>query len=115
MTLDPTGNTGGEMSSPYTLGIWRVKPGRADEFVAAWTEFADWTVEHAQGTGWGKLLRNRDNVNVFVSIGPWESLEAIEAWRQLDGWTEQVGRIRELLEAFEPATLELVVERGDTS
>jgi hypothetical protein len=39
------------MSVPYMHGIWQVKPGRADDFVAAWTEFADWTVQHADGTG----------------------------------------------------------------
>jgi hypothetical protein len=45
-------------------------------------------------------------------VGPWESLAAIDAWRGQDGWKVRVGRIRELLVNFEPATLELVVERG---
>jgi heme-degrading monooxygenase HmoA len=97
---------------PYTQGVWQVKPGRAEEFVTAWTEFAEWTAQHAPGAGRGTLLRDRDDPNRFVSIGPWESLDAIEAWRALDGWKERVGRIRELLIDFEPATLELVVERG---
>jgi heme-degrading monooxygenase HmoA len=100
------------MAVPYTHGIWQVKPGRADEFIAAWTEFADWTVQHAQGTGWGKLLRDVNDEHRFISFGPWESLAAIESWRGLDGRNQRVGRIRELLVGFEPATLELVVERG---
>jgi heme-degrading monooxygenase HmoA len=100
------------MPVPYTQGVWRVKPGRAEEFVAAWTEFAEWTLQHADGAGWGKLLRDLGDEHRFVSIGPWDSLDAIQSWRSLDGWSERVGRIRELLVGFEPATLELVVERG---
>jgi len=100
------------MSIPYTQGVWTVKPGCADEFVSAWTEFAEWTAEHAQGAGRGTLLRDLDDPNRFVSIGPWESVADIEAWRALDGWKGRVARIRELLVGFEPATLELVVERG---
>lgn len=57
------------MAVPYTLGIWRVKPGRADEFVAAWTEFADWTTRHARGAGWGRLLRDVNDDHRFVGVG----------------------------------------------
>ena len=39
------------MSVPYTQGVWRVKTGRADEFVAAWIEFAQWTAANANGSG----------------------------------------------------------------
>jgi quinol monooxygenase YgiN len=112
---DPGGNVldrRDAMAVPYTHGIWQVKPGHAEEFVAAWTEFADWTVQHADGTGWGKLLRDVNDEHRFVSFGPWESFAAIESWRALDGWNEWIRRIRELLVSFEPATLELVVERG---
>ena len=100
------------MAVPYTIGIWQVKPGRGDDFVAAWTEFADWTLANVQGAGSGKLLRDLADENRFISFGPWESLAAIDAWRGLDGWNERVGRIRELLVSFGPATLELVAERG---
>jgi quinol monooxygenase YgiN len=100
------------VSVPYTHGDWRVKPGRADEFVAAWTEFAEWTAQHAEGAGRGTLLRDLDDPNRFVSIGPWQSVDAIESWRSLDGWKQRVSEIRGMLAGFEPATLELVVERG---
>ena len=100
------------MAVPYTMGIWRVKPGGADEFVAAWSEFADWKIEHAEGTGWGKLLQDTADAHRFISIGPWESLAAIDAWRAHPGWQDRVARIRDLLEGFEPFTLEAIVERG---
>src|SRR5262245_25110965 len=100
------------MPVPYTQGVWTVKPGRADEFVAAWIEFAEWTAEHVEGAGRGTLLRDTNDDHRFVSIGPWESLTSIENWRAMAGWSDRVARIRELLVGFEPATLELVAERG---
>jgi heme-degrading monooxygenase HmoA len=98
--------------APYTYGIWQVKPGRADEFAAAWAELAEWTTENVPGARWAKLLRDTQDENRFISFGPWESLDAIAAWRELDGFRERVGRVRELLESFEPFTLEPVVEVG---
>ena len=100
------------MSNPYTQGIWRVKPERADEFVAAWTEFAEWTLANVPGAGSGKLLRDTADPNRFVSFGPWESHAAIAAWRNQEGWKQRVAQIRELVDGFEASTLELVVERG---
>ena len=100
------------MAVPYTLGIWNVQPGRADDFVAAWVEFAEWTAEHVEGAGRGTLLRDTSDDHRFISIGPWESTAAIENWRAQPGWGERVTKIREMLVGFEPATLELVTERG---
>ena len=97
---------------PYTQGIWKVKAGRADEFVAAWTEFAAWSADHAAGAGWVKLLRDTTDGSRFVSIGPWESLDAISAWRGFDGWKERIARIREMLDGFEASTLTVVAEHG---
>ncbi|MGE5102630.1 MAG: putative quinol monooxygenase [Deltaproteobacteria bacterium] len=94
----------------YTSGVWKVKAGHAEEFIAAWTEFAEWTRAHAAGVGWAKLLRDATDADRFVSLGPWESVEAINAWRALDGWKERITKIRELLVSFEALTLTLVVE-----
>lgn len=69
-------------------------------------------MEHADGSGWGKLLRDTEDPTRFITFGPLRSLDAIDAWRGLEGWRERVARIQELLEGFEPSTLEVVVERG---
>ena len=61
------------MAVPYTVGVWRVKPGRVDDFVAAWTEFAEWTSANIAGAGAGQLVRDTADENRFVSFGPWES------------------------------------------
>ncbi len=98
------------MRQPYTHGIWSVTPGREEQFVAAWTELAEWTARNVPGSGWAKLLRDSSSPSRFISFGPWESLDAIEGWRALPGWQERVQRLRAFLDGFEPSTLELVAE-----
>jgi heme-degrading monooxygenase HmoA len=100
------------MAIVYTHGVWNVKQGHADEFVAAWRDFADWSLANAPGAMWAKLLRDANDDHRFVSVGPWASLDAVEGWRSLDGWSERIGRIREFLVDFTPGTLEPVVEVG---
>ena len=56
------------MPVPYTHGVWHVKPGKAEDFVAAWQEFADWTIENVDGAGWGRrFARIRE---LLVSFEP---------------------------------------------
>ena len=101
------------MGERYTLGRWQVKEGREDEFRAAWQAFAEWTAANVPGAvaGEAKLLQDIDDSRVFYSVGPWESIEAIAAWRATAGFQERVAGMRELLDDFEPHTLRLVVRR----
>ena len=92
----------------YTSGRWTVKPGHEDEFIAAWSEFAEWSRTNSPGASWALLLRDRQQSNVFTSLGPWESAMAVEAWRASDGFRTRIGRIRGLLDGFEAATLDPV-------
>jgi heme-degrading monooxygenase HmoA len=92
----------------YTVGLWTVRPGGEDEFVARWSELADWTSEHFPGRG--TLLRDRDQPNRFLSFGPWESVEQIERWRAAPEWQQAVADIRGLLESFEPGTYDVAAE-----
>ncbi len=92
----------------FTHGRWTVKPGREDEFVVAWSEFAEWTRKNIPGAQWAVLLRDQQQRSVFLSLGPWESPAAVEAWRASEGFRTRVGRIRELLDGFEAATLDPV-------
>jgi heme-degrading monooxygenase HmoA len=100
------------LSQPYTCGIWTVKPGREEEFINGWQELADWTLSEVPGAMWARLLQDRSNPSRFVSVGPWASLDAIEAWRGLPAWREQVERLRGLLDGFEPSTLDQVGSVG---
>ena len=103
--------------SIFTAGRWRVKPGREADFISAWEAFARWTSENISGASRARLLQDRDQPGLFVSIGPWESLESVRTWRQTEEFREFVSRVRQLCESIEPHTLEQVtlVTRGGKS
>jgi len=100
------------MSQLYTSGRWTVAPGREEDFVAAWKEMAEWTSAEIPGSSWATLLQHHEERNVFLSAGPWETAEAIAAWRESPGFKEHVGRIRGMLEDFEPGVFDLRVQIG---
>ena len=93
---------------PYTHTTWIVKEGREDEFLRLWQQLADWTVTEnfAQSA---MLLRDVERPNVFVSLGPWHTIEEVERWRLTEGFQERIARLESVLERFEPTTLELVL------
>ena len=90
------------MADIYTCGTWTVKRGREDDFVAAWEEFAQWSSRNIAGARWATLLQDDENPSRFLTVGPWESEEAVAEWRASQGFRERIGRIREMLEGFEP-------------
>ena len=100
------------MGQLYTSGDWKVKPGKAEEFVAAWEELALWTTENVPTSTWAALLKDDDDPNRFRSFGPWESREDVAAWRAMAEFKEAIARMRELLESFEAHIFEAVVEVG---
>jgi hypothetical protein len=65
-----------------------------------------------KGAASAKLLHDVADPRRFESIGPRESLEAIDTWRALPGFADRVAAIRALLERFEPIALELIAEVG---
>ena len=86
-----------------------MKPGREEEFVGRWREWAEWS--HRQGLrAHARLLRDVENPSTFVSFGPWETVAAVRTWRGESGYHERVARLQELVERFEPTTLEQVAE-----
>ncbi len=100
---------------PYTYGVWIVKPGREKDFVAGWRELAEWTTANSPGAGIGRLFQDENQPHRFISLGAWDDKDAIAAWRSQLGYQERVGKLRETLETFTPATLELRAEVAATS
>lgn len=98
------------MSQPYTYGVWIVKPGREDDFVAAWREMAEWRAAHAPGVGAAQLLQDEDQPLRFISVGPWDDKDALAASRSKLGFQERIARLREMLETYTSASLELRAE-----
>jgi heme-degrading monooxygenase HmoA len=89
----------------YTNGIWEVKPGEEDEFVAAWREFASWG--HTwPGCGTIRLVRDVYESNRYMSFCPWESFEAQQAWKDDPDFKERIGRVRAHTTAFRPSVFE---------
>jgi heme-degrading monooxygenase HmoA len=97
------------METMFTHTTWRVKPGHEDEFVERWREWAGWS--HRQGLrAHARLLRDVETPGTFVSFAPWEAIAAIRTWRAEAGYHERVARLQELVDSFEPQTLEQVAE-----
>lgn len=94
--------------SVYTVGVWTVKPGKEDEFVAAWQEMAVATREEYPGRS-AVLLRDRRTPNLFIGSGPWASMEEIEEWRMRSpAFARFISHVRELIESFTPHTMDPV-------
>jgi quinol monooxygenase YgiN len=91
----------------YTSGKWKVTPGHEDDFVKAWNDLATRTKgDFSESTA--TLLRDRDDPTLFISFGPWESIEQIEQWRASEMFQAGVGMIRPLLAEFTAYTLDPV-------
>jgi heme-degrading monooxygenase HmoA len=90
----------------YTLGIWKVTSGSEDEFVRAWQNLANKTKEGFPNEV-ATLLRDRDDPSIFISFGPWKSLEQIDQWRSSETFKDGVGKIRPLLDDFTAHTMDV--------
>jgi quinol monooxygenase YgiN len=96
----------------YTAGLWTARPGNEAHFIAAWQEFATWTTQHVPGNLNARLLQDLNEPRRFVSFGPWDSTESVEAWRQLPEFQTFFATAKELCEAIEPHTLRQVAVTG---
>ena len=97
------------MASVWSHGTWTVKRGREDEFVAAWRAMARRGVAEMETAAPPTLLRDRDRPNVFISFGPWESIDAVMNFRASEPFRRHVTGMGELLESFDARTLDEVV------
>ena len=64
------------MNDYFTTGRWTVAPENGDAFVEAWATFAGWA-SRKTGAGMLVLMRDLDDPERFVSIGEWETIDAI--------------------------------------
>jgi quinol monooxygenase YgiN len=93
------------MTGVWTHGTWTVKPGNEDAFTEAWSNLARGSLGRF-GTAPPTLLRDRDRPNVFVTFGPFASMDEVDEFRASDLFRDGVATIRPLLESFEAATLD---------
>lgn len=95
------------MSECYSSGEWRPKAGEEEEFVAAWTEFVRWASE-SPGSGTFRLVRDLEDPGRYMSYAPWESMEAMKAWKGSPEFSEKMASVQAHVEEFTPTELELV-------
>jgi heme-degrading monooxygenase HmoA len=90
----------------YTLAHWRTKRGHEEQFVAAWQALADRTKALFPDAS-AVLLRDREDPSLFVSFGPWDSLEVVAEWRSSSAFVDSVAEMREHLDGLEPHVMDV--------
>jgi heme-degrading monooxygenase HmoA len=95
------------MSDIYTTGTWTPYPGKEEEFVRAWTEFASWA-SSMPGAGVLSLTRDIRDSERFISFGGWESLEQVRAWKSSPEFRERMAQVLRHVAEFQPSELKLV-------
>jgi quinol monooxygenase YgiN len=98
------------MGKHWTSGHWYIKPGKENEFVAAWRRLAEWSLVALPGAGRPMLLRDSAQPTRFVSFGSWETLALIEDFRSRPEFAAALAEIRPLTERIDVFTLESVVD-----
>jgi heme-degrading monooxygenase HmoA len=93
----------------YTSGLWLVREGQEDAFVAAWKEFTAWAAT-MPGSGTLRLVRDVDAPRKYMSFAPWDSFESQRAWKATPEFRERMGRVQEHVEEFVPSVYEVVAE-----
>ena len=97
---------------PYTLGLWKAKPGREADLIEAWQALNVFFLSLPNPPGQGTLVQSVDDPTLFYSFGPWSSLEAIAEMRAHPDAPAAIGRLTELCEEATPGAF-LVVAQSD--
>jgi len=89
----------------FTVGHWTVKPGKEAAFLKRWHEFARWTMDHQAGAKWVYMVRDLTQANKFLSFGPFESAEMVEAWRKTPEFKAAFVEFKDLCDEIRPGTM----------
>lgn len=99
-----------ESKKVFSAGIWKVREGHEDDFVALWAEFATWTARNVPGSKNVRLLQDDADPQLFISIGPWDGIDQISNWRQRAEFGTFLDSARELCERIEPHTMRQIAK-----
>jgi len=102
------------MSGVYTTGTWKPNPGSEEAFVESWSQFASWA-SSMPGAGTLRLVRDIHEPGRFVSLGDWESIDHVRAWKGSPEFKERMAQVLQHVDEFRPTELELVATAEDGS
>ncbi len=95
----------------YTLGMWKVKPGKEAEFIAAWTALSGVFSKLAMPPGGkGTLVQSLSDPLLFYSFGEWPSMDAVQAMRKDASAQEGIRKVGELCSEATPGSYRVVAE-----
>ena len=100
-TAEPVGE-------PYTLALWRVKPGREAAFLEAWRGLGA-VFAALPGVRHGTLVQSVEDPQLYYSFGPWRSMDDIWAMRADPRAQEAFGRLRDLCDEMRPGVFRQVL------
>jgi heme-degrading monooxygenase HmoA len=92
----------------YSIGAWTIKPGRENEFVSTWNDFAQWTTELTAGESMGTLVQDVEEPRLFYCFWPFETEEGIKKWRSEPKFREFMMRMRAFCESWRPSIARVV-------
>ncbi len=92
----------------YTLAMYRVKPGREDDFVEVWNELADTFVNLPNPPIAGTLIRSLNDRSLFYSFGPWHSATHVREMRENPKAGEMFGRLSEICDEISPGDYQVI-------
>ena len=93
----------------YATGIWSVKKGKEEEFLKIWTYLANWTKANEMCSISVVLLQDLEQKNLFMSFGPWKSLECVQAWRQQPEFKAAFEKLKEVCDEIKSSTMKSVL------
>ena len=95
----------------YTLGVWRVKPGKEVEFIEAWKGLgALFSQLPMPPGGKGTLVQSLTDPLLFYSFGEWSSMEAIQEMRKDANAQAGIRKVADLCTEAAPGSFRVVAE-----
>ena len=102
----------GTTGHSYSSGEWLVREGSEEEFIEAWTNFVEWSLDSTPGAESFVLVRSTEEPRKFLSLGAWESQQAQERWREMPQMQVMLGQARALCDEFDTHRYTLAASRG---
>jgi heme-degrading monooxygenase HmoA len=100
------------MAELITTGVWTVDAAKQDAFIAAWAAFAEWA-SSMPGAGTLRLGCDVGDPRRFVSFAPWETADAVRAWKAGPEFRERMAQVLQHVEEFHPAEVDVVATGAD--